>query len=168
MRNALADERVPLVYLPSYREYALSVAGGSALQMITFCPWCGAQLPDSLRDEWFDRLEELGIEPGTGQTPAPFQDDTWWRGDPAEKRWSVPVSGAQVAYLRDADHIPRDLRATLPGRADHMWALAPSTAGALRTVFASRLEDVGYDHETDELTVEGRVLLGLIEQLQGR
>ena len=27
---------------------------------INFCPWCGTQLPESLRDRWFEELELLG------------------------------------------------------------------------------------------------------------
>jgi hypothetical protein len=33
------------------------------IQTIEYCPWCGARLPSSLRDEYFERLEQLGLEP---------------------------------------------------------------------------------------------------------
>jgi hypothetical protein len=39
-------------YSPRFREYGLIVHdGGSSTCLIRFCPWCGAQLPESLRDQ---------------------------------------------------------------------------------------------------------------------
>ena len=36
--------------------------GGNSSVLIKYCPWCGKRLPESKRDEWFDRLEKLGFD----------------------------------------------------------------------------------------------------------
>jgi hypothetical protein len=79
MALALEDPRVPLEYLPEYREYGLRVAGSPAFQIIEHCPWCGSALPPSLRDEYFDRLDAMGMEPGDADVPADFASDAWWK-----------------------------------------------------------------------------------------
>jgi hypothetical protein len=79
MDAALADERVPFVYLPKFREWALALSGSQALQLVSHCPWCGAALPESLRDEWFARLGELGLEPESSDMPLQLRGDAWWR-----------------------------------------------------------------------------------------
>jgi hypothetical protein len=67
-------------YTPEYREYGLIVHdGGHSTVVIAYCPWCGTQLPASLRDEWFDRLDRLGLDPGDPATPEPMRSDAWWR-----------------------------------------------------------------------------------------
>jgi hypothetical protein len=60
-------------YVPKYDEYGLIVRdGGSSMVGIAFCPWCGASLPESRRDEWFDELERRGIDPRTDGVPPEF------------------------------------------------------------------------------------------------
>lgn len=68
MARSLADSRVPIRYVPKFREYGLEVTGSSAIQGIEYCPWCGVELPASLRDEYFDRLEAMGLEPGDAES----------------------------------------------------------------------------------------------------
>jgi hypothetical protein len=66
-------------YWPKLREYGLLVHdGGSSMVVIEHCPWCGVRLPASLRDEWFDELERLGVDPD-GEVPEGFLTDAWWR-----------------------------------------------------------------------------------------
>jgi len=48
-------------------------------QSISFCPICGEKLPDSLFDDWADRLDKLGIDPLNDPIPAEYSDGTWWR-----------------------------------------------------------------------------------------
>lgn len=65
-------------YSPKFREYGLIVHdGGSSSVNIAFCPWCGTKLPDSARDAWFDRLDELGLEPEDEAVPPAMRDGTW-------------------------------------------------------------------------------------------
>lgn len=49
------------------------------IQLIRFCPWCGIQLPDSKRDEWYDKLEEMGINPNFDKVPIEYTTDQWWK-----------------------------------------------------------------------------------------
>jgi hypothetical protein len=49
-----------------------------------FCPNCGTKLPSSLRDEWFDILEqEYGLEDPCEEdkqkVPQEFLTDEWWK-----------------------------------------------------------------------------------------
>ncbi|MET8167527.1 hypothetical protein ABZT34_25245 [Streptomyces sp. NPDC005329] len=81
---------------PRFREYGLIVHdGGSASREIGFCPWCGARLPESRRDRWFDALEARGIDPWEDEVPPEFEDDRWLRAgltDPASAGEGLPRS----------------------------------------------------------------------------
>ena len=79
MAMAVDEPRLPLRYLAKYREYCIDYDGGPVIQVIEYCPFCGAQLPASLRDEWFDRLDELGLESDSPDVPDDMRDDRWWR-----------------------------------------------------------------------------------------
>jgi len=79
MANRLKDETA-VVYIPKFREYGLPILdGGTSFIAIVFCPWCGARLPDSLRNEWFDALEKHGLDPDGGDIPEKFVTDRWWK-----------------------------------------------------------------------------------------
>lgn len=74
-----ADD-VPLVCSEVFREVGIAVVdGGTSFLRIEFCPNCGVLLPSSLRDEWFDRLEALGIDPDDDALPEEFRSSRWWR-----------------------------------------------------------------------------------------
>ena len=61
-----------------FQEYALIIHdGGRSAVAITFCPWCGRRLPDSVRDRWFEELDARGIDPAQDDVPAEFQDGQW-------------------------------------------------------------------------------------------
>ncbi|HEX4068764.1 MAG TPA: hypothetical protein VHX42_01575, partial [Candidatus Babeliales bacterium] len=52
--------------------------------LMLFCPNCGARLPSSLRDEWFDILEnEYGLEEPLHEdkekVPKEFLTHEWWK-----------------------------------------------------------------------------------------
>ncbi|MEZ5680649.1 MAG: hypothetical protein R3E14_05060 [Erythrobacter sp.] len=57
------------------------VPAGSARQALFFCPWCGEKLPESKRDEWFDAIEALGLDPWNDQAPVEYQSDAWWQNE---------------------------------------------------------------------------------------
>ena len=79
MRRALTQESLSIIYLPKFREYGVPILdGGSSFQEIQFCPWCGEKLPESLRDKWFDELEQLELEPGDEKVPKQYLSDQWW------------------------------------------------------------------------------------------
>ena len=67
-------------YSARLRQYGLIVHdGGHSVITIEYCPWCGTKLPSSLADEWFDQLDQLGLEPGDPRIPEPLKSDAWWR-----------------------------------------------------------------------------------------
>jgi hypothetical protein len=77
-------------YSPAFREYGLLIHdGGSSSSRIRFCPWCGAWLPESLRDEWFAEMERRGIDPWEGEVPAEFQSSAWWAAPDAAQGTSL-------------------------------------------------------------------------------
>jgi hypothetical protein len=80
MRTLLEDAETALAYDPRYREYSIAYTDSASVQLIDYCPFCGVRLPDSLRDEYFARLDELGIEPFSDDVPPEMRDDRWWRG----------------------------------------------------------------------------------------
>jgi hypothetical protein len=81
--DAPLDPDYPLVYVDTYREYGIRIFdGGTSYLQIHFCPFCGATLPPSLRDEWFKRLDRLGLEPEGRGVPSEMRDGTWWRDTP--------------------------------------------------------------------------------------
>lgn len=80
MRVALDAQLGAVRYLPKFREYGIPLLEdrGTSVLSISFCPFCGAALPGSVRDDWFDRLEALGLEPGDEGIPHDMQTDEWW------------------------------------------------------------------------------------------
>lgn len=80
MQRHLEGGDVALVYVAKFREYGIRILdGGTAYQLIQFCPWCGTALPMPLRDAWFDLLEMAGLEPNSSELPAEFLSEAWWR-----------------------------------------------------------------------------------------
>jgi hypothetical protein len=85
MERNLAETAGTLVYVPKFREYGIRINdGGSSYIVIRICPWCGSKLPQSLRDEWFDRLEALNLEPNDRRIPPSLLTDAWWKSEPQE------------------------------------------------------------------------------------
>ena len=79
MKTAIDSEEIPIVQFVEIRELGLRVLdGGSSVIRLTYCPWCGQRLPESLRDRWFDELEERGIDPATDEIPPEFTDERWF------------------------------------------------------------------------------------------
>jgi hypothetical protein len=47
-----------VVYSRKYTEYGIIIHdGGTSYILIKYCPWCGAKLPESTRDAYFDKIE---------------------------------------------------------------------------------------------------------------
>jgi hypothetical protein len=82
MEYAVESEEIPVDYNPKFREYGIRVLdGGSSVIQLTFCPWCGQRLPDSLRMLWFEELEKRGIDPIEDDVPPEFSDDRWYNAE---------------------------------------------------------------------------------------
>jgi len=78
MSEFIIDERIPIKYFPKYREYNIVLSNSNAMQGINFCPWCGKQLPQNLRDAYYDLLEQDSISEDAN-LPSEFQTDEWWK-----------------------------------------------------------------------------------------
>lgn len=77
-----AELGYPFRYDDKLREHFVVVrddAETELRQAVNFCPICGEKLPESLRGEWFDRLESLGVDPMNEQPPAEYTNGSWWR-----------------------------------------------------------------------------------------
>lgn len=82
MQSHLGDRQIPVVYNGRFREYGIRVLdGGTAIQRITVCPWCGEPVPSSLRLQWFQRLTDRGLEPESPDLPDVMKTDAWWRAE---------------------------------------------------------------------------------------
>jgi hypothetical protein len=79
MRRAVYDDKCPLVYWGKFREFGIRLVGQEAIDGIDYCPWCGMKLPASLRDQYFDYLDELGLDPGSPDLPIDLRTGAWWR-----------------------------------------------------------------------------------------
>lgn len=81
MEHAISED-IALRYIGKFREYGLPILdGGSSMQEIHYCPWCGDVLPPSLRDSWFDIVyEKYGIEEGDDpRLPTKYKSEVWWQ-----------------------------------------------------------------------------------------
>lgn len=68
-----------LSFSDKYDEYGIIIHdGGTSSIVITFCPFCGTELPDSKRDLWFETLESKGLDPWEGETPVQYDQYGWW------------------------------------------------------------------------------------------
>lgn len=79
MTEAVEDDRVPVIYVPRFREFGFRAPEHPTFHVFSYCPGCGQALPGSLRDEFFDRIETMGLEPESPDLPLDFRSDAWWR-----------------------------------------------------------------------------------------
>jgi hypothetical protein len=69
---------VLVAYSLVFDEYGIVVHdGGKSYVRIDFCPWCGTRLPESKRDQWFEALEAMGIDPLSDAVPPAYRSDEW-------------------------------------------------------------------------------------------
>ena len=73
-----ACSKAAVIYNPKFDEYHIGPRGGTGDDiLIAMCPWCGVKLPESKRALWFERLEEMGIDPVGGNLPEEFYSGAW-------------------------------------------------------------------------------------------
>jgi hypothetical protein len=66
-----------VIYNAIFDEYGLIVHdGGTTYVLIDHCPWCGAKLPESQRDRWFDEISGLELD-GDRPPPSHYLSDDW-------------------------------------------------------------------------------------------
>jgi len=81
MSDLLNEGRIAVVYIASYRKYAMHV-NKHKFEKIDYCPWCGTRLPESLQNKYFEELKKLGIYDPVKEAekiPTEFKDDAWWK-----------------------------------------------------------------------------------------
>lgn len=68
-----------IIYHEPFEEYGIPIRdGGASYLLLSHCPFCGAKLPESGRDAWFDAIEVAELEdvPFT-ELPEKFQTAAW-------------------------------------------------------------------------------------------
>ena len=72
-----------ILYISRYNEYAIPIRDYNSYICIEYCPWCGKKFQRSLRDEWFERLEKIGILNPLSRDdyPEKFKSWEWWKKD---------------------------------------------------------------------------------------
>lgn len=85
MNFEISEMTSPMRYSPHFREYSMKPIEEAPVRTFSYCPWCGSVLPLSLRDEWFDELENLGFKNPLDdlfhkrdRLPEKFLTDDWW------------------------------------------------------------------------------------------
>lgn len=78
-----AEDKV-INYSSAMDEYGIPIYDGknhtsSSHIIIRYCPWCGCKLPNSRREEWCDRLYELGYIPFSDDIPVEFKTSAWYK-----------------------------------------------------------------------------------------
>lgn len=73
---------VMIAYIEQYDEYGIPIRDGNdAYWKIDNCPWCGASLPPSRREQWLRKLRAMGFDPLTDfdRIPQAFKSARWYR-----------------------------------------------------------------------------------------
>ncbi|SDE07936.1 DUF6980 family protein [Kordiimonas lacus] len=71
--------KVEISYLPKFREFLVNCVDADSGILLKNCPWSGKAFPSSLRDKWFELLEEMNLEAGEDEIPEEFLTDEWWK-----------------------------------------------------------------------------------------
>ena len=86
MRLFIEDPRDPIRYNNKFREYYIYIPRSHNIITMAYCPWCGKKLPGSLREKYFEILEEgYGLEvdifsiKDNPNIPEEFTSDKWWK-----------------------------------------------------------------------------------------
>ncbi len=83
MEFLLEEEKVGISYDKKTRSYGINIIGSSAIQKISYCPWCNSKLPSDLTDKFFSELSCAINKEATlfdiDLSPAEFKTDEWWK-----------------------------------------------------------------------------------------
>lgn len=77
MHNALEHAEFPMHYSGAFDEFGMRLSSAYEYAVLRHCPWCARPLPRSRRDDWFDRLESLGMDPWQDDIPEAFRSAAW-------------------------------------------------------------------------------------------
>ena len=84
LKYQIENKHCPIDYSLKWREYSVQDVNSTSRSLMRFCPHCGTKLPLSLRDEWFDILEqeyelEDPMDDDKKKIPKDFLTDEWWK-----------------------------------------------------------------------------------------
>ncbi len=80
LEKHLLSGEIGLQFISHFREYGIIyLDGGTSIQLIRFCPWCGKRLPSSLRKIWFKKIQSIGLEPGDSKIPNYLLTSEWYQ-----------------------------------------------------------------------------------------
>jgi hypothetical protein len=82
MLATLEDATAPVEYTPTFREFAVVCSPPETQYTFRWCPWCGEELPKSLREEFYEEIWALGLDDDDDPLPAKYRSDAWWRQQP--------------------------------------------------------------------------------------
>jgi hypothetical protein len=69
------DKRI--YWSPVFDEYGLICQPSSEILQIQHCPFCGSRLPESRRDNWFEKLEKEGWKTWGDPIPIELLSHDW-------------------------------------------------------------------------------------------
>ncbi|WP_332778328.1 DUF6980 family protein [Polaromonas sp.] len=69
------DKRI--YWSPVFNEYGLICQPSAEVLQIQHCPFCGVRLPESRRDQWFERLESKGWKTWGDPIPNELLSHEW-------------------------------------------------------------------------------------------
>jgi len=78
MQKAISDDEHPMYYSSAYEEYGIQLSSKFEYSILNYCAWCGAKLPESRRDVWFEELEEIKVDPWENEIPVKYLSSSWW------------------------------------------------------------------------------------------
>lgn len=82
MLNAVQNDDIPVFFRPRFRTWVIEQQDGLGTRWrITYCPWCGRELPADLGEERIAEIRRRGLDPRAEDDDLPenFLDDRWWK-----------------------------------------------------------------------------------------
>jgi hypothetical protein len=87
MQLVFWNTRQNFKYIPFTREYGFGRVVPERcteflpmrIRTIRYCPFCGTELPPSLKQAWYETLAAEKIDPNDDGLPAKYLSDTWWK-----------------------------------------------------------------------------------------
>lgn len=75
----IREGKVAIGYMERFREFYISLPRTNACQLIHFCPWTGKPLPASVRDQYFEVLENPNLTPyAVRKLKREMAGEAWW------------------------------------------------------------------------------------------
>lgn len=82
MQHAVQTDDIPVFYQSRFRTWVIEQQDGLGTRwQISYCPWCGQELPADLSEQWLAEVQRRGLDPATPDDDLPDDlcDDRWWK-----------------------------------------------------------------------------------------